>query len=105
MAWARTKTSLSLDGIAIQQFGGSDLNDLVAALNRGTAASSQNTRYGYAVGAGAEWAFASHWSVKAEYIYLNFTSGGGTTLVIPGGLTHAGNFDMHTAKGGINYHF
>lgn len=41
---------------------------------------------GYAVGAGAEYAFASHWTVKAEYLYLNF----GGSLLNNGAITGFG---------------
>ena len=42
-------------------------------------AGAQETRIGYAVGAGAEWMIASHWSAKIEYLYydLGKVSGSG----------------------------
>lgn len=39
--------------------------------------SSSDTRAGWTVGAGAEWAFAPRWSVKAEYLYVDL---GNTTV-------------------------
>lgn len=33
---------------------------------------ADNVRTGFSVGAGAEYAFGSHWSVKAEYLYAGF---------------------------------
>jgi outer membrane immunogenic protein len=102
-AWAHTKTRFGVDNVVVLNSAG--LTDAqLASLTAGTNATSEGYRYGYAAGGGAEWAFARNWSVKAEYVYLNFTRGS-STLVIPGGVAHAGNFDMHTAKGGINYHF
>jgi outer membrane immunogenic protein len=102
-AWAHTKTNFSVDHIVLLDPG--DLTAAqVAPLLAGGNVSSNALRYGYSVGGGAEWAFARHWSIKAEYLYLSFT-GRGATLVIPGGVAHAGNFEMHTAKGGINYRF
>jgi len=37
--------------------------------------SPAETRTGWTVGAGAEWAFAGNWSAKLEYDYLNFGNG------------------------------
>jgi outer membrane immunogenic protein len=104
-AWAHTKTHFGVDNVIVLDSGTHNPTaDQLASLTAGASASSEGYRYGYAAGGGAEWAFARNWSVKAEYVYLNFTKGS-STLVIPGGVAHAGNFDLHTAKGGINYHF
>lgn len=64
-------------------------------------ASSDNTHVGWTIGGGVEWAFADPWSVKLEYLFMDFGSedyfGG------PG----AGGFDadaqIHTFKIGLNY--
>lgn len=63
--------------------------------------SSDNTHVGWTIGGGVEWAFADPWSVKLEYLFLDFGSesyfGGVTT----------GGFDadaqIHTIKLGLNY--
>lgn len=75
------------------------------------ASSTSATRAGYAVGGGAEWALNRNWSLKAEYLYLNFGSIS-TTLInntVPGldpnvGTTSA-NLRANTARVGINYRF
>lgn len=56
------------------------------------------THDGYAVGGGIEYAFNPNWSLKAEYLYMDFDRKGyfGTDRV---------RFDTSTVKGGINYHF
>jgi outer membrane immunogenic protein len=46
-----------------------------------------------AVGAGAEWAFASNWTAKAEYLYIA-TMGTGVST------DH-----VNAVRGGINYKF
>ena len=50
-----------------------------------TANNANNTRFGYAAGAGVEYAFTPNWSVKVEYL---FTDPGrdSRTFVAPGGL-------------------
>jgi outer membrane immunogenic protein len=34
--------------------------------------SSSKTKFGWTAGAGAEWAFASNWSIKTEALYMQF---------------------------------
>ena len=81
------------------------------------AGSSTTTRVGWTVGVGAEWMFAPHWSVKAEYMFLDFGSFGynspclGTST--PGACAPGTNFlwttnvraEDHIARVGVNYHF
>ena len=102
-AWARVETRFGVDSVAFAR--PSDfLPEERAALSSGGNASTKDVHYGYAVGGGAEWAFARNWSIKAEYVYLGFQNGG-NALVIPGGVANAAHFDLHTVKGGINYRF
>jgi len=82
-------------------------------------------RVGYAAGVGGEYAFNSNWSIRAEYLYLNFDHGPSgstvampTTGVIPAPGTcppsgagfcqrfnYSSQFDEHVARVAINYHF
>ncbi|MGQ0683783.1 outer membrane protein [Bradyrhizobium sp.] len=71
---------------------------------------------GVVAGAGAEYAFAPNWSVKAEYDYVRMFGqavtmtgtaagglfGAGVTLVAP--INKVGQ-DLHLVKFGVNYHF
>lgn len=66
------------------------------------------TPLGWTVGTGAEWAFASHWSVDLEYGYYEFDSHGATLT----DSIHKGFINMrpltdrlHTTTAGLNYHF
>jgi outer membrane immunogenic protein len=64
--------------------------------------STTNTAWGYAVGGGLEWAFASNWTAKVEYLYMDFGSERSTNL--------DGDFFKHenklqTVKFGVNYKF
>ncbi len=74
-------------------------------------ARGSSTKTGWTVGGGAEWMFAPHWSVKAEYLYLGIQESieacgpGGANAA---GLTFCWKHDLgsiHTAKLGVNYHF
>ena len=65
--------------------------------------------WGWAVGAGLEYALTNNWSIKGEYLYLgidkSFTDVG---IVNPGGavdLVTSHNPGVHTAKLGVNYRF
>jgi outer membrane immunogenic protein len=74
----------------------------------------KQTMVGYAVGAGAEYALGYGWSIKSEYIYINFKSkdffGQGNTAIsccaIPTFVspTRVSLYD-HTFKWGLNYKF
>ena len=65
-------------------------------------ATDDQTQYGYAVGAGLEWAFAPMWSAKVEYLYLDL---GSETYFgnVAGGFNT--DIDAHTVKVGLNYRF
>jgi outer membrane immunogenic protein len=62
---------------------------------------SGNSHVGWTLGGGVEWAFADPWSVKLEYLYMDF--GSESYFGGPG----AGGFDadaqIHTIKLGLNY--
>jgi outer membrane immunogenic protein len=78
-------------------------------------ASSSETRTGWVVGAGLEWAVSGNWSVKAEYLYADLgnttnrslytaTAGGGNPF--PNAtINHNHNFVEQTARVGLNYRF
>ncbi len=55
---------------------------------------NSETKAGYAVGGGVEWAFAPNWSMKAEYLYLGF-----------GDDKNDINQDFQTVRVGLNYKF
>jgi outer membrane immunogenic protein len=67
----------------------------------------RKTVYGYVVGAGLEYAFWNNWSVKAEYLYMNFGENGYLNPVPPGSPTGARSFrlDDHIARVGLNWRF
>jgi outer membrane immunogenic protein len=68
-------------------------------------ATTQDSTWGYTVGAGLEHRIARQWSIRLEYQYTDFREelalpdGGG-----PGpGWTH--EIDLHAVKAGVNFHF
>ncbi len=71
---------------------------------------ASETRTGWTIGGGFEWAFARNWSVKAEYLYLDFGSITASGLVTqPGGYVHAisttTDLTAHIARAGVNFRF
>jgi outer membrane immunogenic protein len=72
---------------------------------------------GWTVGAGFEWMFAPHWSLKAEYLYVDLGNISSTinynylsTVSPPGtpessSLTATAHDTNNIVRGGINYHF
>jgi outer membrane immunogenic protein len=72
---------------------------------------ASGTKAGYALGGGLEYAFMNHWSVKAEYLYLNFGNVTVTDQVVFGGVangntfTNSANLHANIARLGVNYKF
>jgi outer membrane immunogenic protein len=68
---------------------------------------------GWTVGAGGEWMFAPHWSLKAEYLYVDLGNVSSTINYaytnIAGPQTSSLTATVHDrdniVRGGINYHF
>jgi outer membrane immunogenic protein len=77
------------------------------AAGGGTASTSiSNSRTGWTVGAGLEYALWDNWSAKIEYNFMDFGTDNRTMTGVAGGTT---NFDIdqqvHVVKFGVNYRF
>jgi outer membrane immunogenic protein len=73
-------------------------------------ASTDQLRYGWTVGAGAEWKFAPNWSLKGEYLYYDlggYTIRGNQSNPVNGidFATYSFSTRGNIARGGINYQF
>jgi outer membrane immunogenic protein len=66
-----------------------------------------NTRWGWTAGAGWEYAFDPNWSLKLEYMYMDFGSKDNVTpnLQVDGTLFRKNDEQIHTVKIGLNYRF
>jgi outer membrane immunogenic protein len=90
-------------------------NSFTDATNAGASESASTTtnKVGWTVGGGVQWALSRNWSVKAEYLYLNFggvTANGIITNASAGagyaqGISTSANLTTQVARGGINYKF
>jgi outer membrane immunogenic protein len=79
-------------------------------LGRQFIASTSDIRYGWTVGAGAEWKFARNWSVKGEYLYYDLGSytvtGPQTNPVLATEFaTYGFRARGSIARAGLNYQF
>jgi outer membrane immunogenic protein len=72
------------------------------------------TKAGWAVGTGAEYALLNGWSLKAEYLHVDFGRESVTSknLIFDGTLpfpdtifTHSVDLKSNIVRGGLNYHF
>jgi outer membrane immunogenic protein len=79
------------------------------------AGSASTTRTGWALGGGLEWAWINNWSLKAEYLYMNFGTWSyfsPNTMFVANGLAdprYTWQNSIRTreqvARIGLNYHF
>lgn len=64
--------------------------------------SNDATRWGWTIGGGAEYAITNNWTVKAEYLYLDY--GDKDSNYFNGDVASTG-LTMNTVKAGVNYKF
>jgi outer membrane immunogenic protein len=78
--------------------------------NSAETASVSAAKTGYTVGGGVETYLWQHWSVKAEYLFVDFgnVSAFGVDTGVPFpfySFTHSVNLKLNIARLGLNYHF
>jgi outer membrane immunogenic protein len=77
----------------------------VLAVNSNDAVSSRRTRSGWTAGGGIELGLAANWSVKAEYLFLDFRRFEVKPIAgTPGGAATFKD-ELHVARVGLNYRF
>ena len=113
---ARPRIGFANDNWLVYATGGLAVTDLSGSFLWGDVAGAQESavfnqiRAGYAVGAGVEANIWNHWSVKAEYLYVNFgtvtTTGSMALQGLPGQVfTHSADLRASIGRVGLNYHF
>jgi outer membrane immunogenic protein len=122
---ARGRVGWSLSNVLIFATGGLAVTDLKVtttfrdnlalvgfAPGASLSVSNEETRAGWTVGGGAEWALTDHWIVKGEYLYVDFgsvsASGNIANRDFPGGinpLSISQDISAHIARVGVNYGF
>ena len=72
-----------------------------------------DTKFGWTVGAGFEYAMTRNWSVKGEYLYVQFDGLSGRSALVED-LTNGNSnvynatvnrLENHIGRVGVNYHF
>jgi outer membrane immunogenic protein len=115
LGWTVTPTTLfyATGGLAVTQIHVSNaFTDNFATLTAG-ASNTSTTKAGWTLGGGVEQALNRNWTIKAEYLYVDFGSAAGTTLVtntIPGVvgpdvLNTSTHWRANIARAGVNYKF
>jgi outer membrane immunogenic protein len=67
--------------------------------------SATDTKMGYAVGAGVEYAFSHNWSAKLEYLFLGYNGNTNTYALAPATSVSYGQLSDNIVRIGANYHF
>jgi outer membrane immunogenic protein len=103
LAYGETSLSFSTQPVAAAGVGCSPVSPC------GTASAS-GTSIGFAVGAGMEWMVTPHWTVKAEYLYLDLGRRSIAAQSVPASVPPATyvaavDFREHVARVGVNYLF
>jgi outer membrane immunogenic protein len=126
LATVRGRVGVTFDRALLYVTGGLALTDLdysqnffVASAPPGSGSSSSKTiKAGWTVGGGGEWAVTGRWTVKAEYLYVEFDGqstntllstttgcGGGALLPCSQNLHGSADLHAHIARIGLNYRF
>jgi outer membrane immunogenic protein len=101
----RARVGYALDRTLIYVTGGAAFAPIQAGLSP-PGNLDTNTKFGWAAGAGVEYAFFGNWSAKAEYLYIDLASGSCSTVANCGTATGASvAFTENIVRGGINYRF
>ncbi|HLX16291.1 MAG TPA: outer membrane protein [Bradyrhizobium sp.] len=99
LATVRGRVGVAFDQVLLYGTGGLALADTkLSATALGITLSDNKTQTGWTLGAGAEWMFMPHWSLKAEYLYRRFDS-----VTFFGVST--GTLAVNSGQVGVNFHF
>jgi outer membrane immunogenic protein len=87
-------------------YGHGDISGTMTSAGVATSFSGSHDYSGWTVGGGVEWAFADHWSAKAEYLYIDFGDGPTIPANPTGTISIAGGrMTDNIARLGVNYKF
>lgn len=99
----RGRLGWAMDKVLFYGTGGLGYGTLdIRTVNSGNAFGTKKTRVGWTAGAGVEYAFNQHWTVKAEYKYFDL---GSSDYAVDGGEPVRAKTRIHTGIIGVNYKF
>jgi outer membrane immunogenic protein len=100
-ATVRGRVGYAFDRFMPYFTGGAAFGDVRASINPAGASVSE-TRTGWTVGGGLEYAFLGNWTAKVEYLYVDLGSfDTGFTAPVPNNVS----FKEHVVRAGLNYKF
>jgi outer membrane immunogenic protein len=107
---ARARLGIAQDRVLYYVTGGlaytTIKRDVTAIAGAAGTDSSSNSKTGYVLGAGVEYAFNQMWSAKLEYIYMNYGSSTNTyNAIAPATTVSYGRTTDNVIRVGVNYHF
>ena len=105
LATVRGRFGVAIDQVLLYGTGGLAVADTKLGVSvLGLGVTDTQTQTGWTAGAGIEWMFMPHWSLKGEYLYRSFSSQNFFTAQVPGGIA-SGTVNINSGQVGINYHF
>jgi outer membrane immunogenic protein len=101
MGTVRGRVGYAVDQVLFYGTGGYAWADNKVTVTAGPlSASESQVHSGWVVGAGVEYMFLPHWSLKGEYLYRSFSSEDYFA-----GTISSGTINFHSGQVGVNYHF
>jgi outer membrane immunogenic protein len=96
LAWGHIKLSLSDSFTTTTTPPGTSVTTSATA-------TSSDTRFGYALGGGIEWALVNDWTLRGEYLYLHLDNN--VRLVAGNAVATSSGLTAHIARAALNYRF
>jgi outer membrane immunogenic protein len=101
-ATVRGRLGWAVDNVLLYGTGGMAIVDgKLSGSALGITASNETSHIGWTAGGGVEWAFAPHWSAKAEYLYMD---SGNIEIANVSGITVNGRIKDNIVRAGLNYY-
>lgn len=104
---ARVRAGYAFDNVLIYGTGGLAYGQVKTKVSTGgTNLSGSETKFGWALGAGAEYALTQNWTLRAEYLYVDL--GKAETIKASSQIsqvTAKTDVSVHTVRAGVNYKF
>jgi outer membrane immunogenic protein len=100
LSTSRVRLGYAMDNRLVYVTGGLAYGEVRAGI-RNSSDRDEETRFGWALGAGFEWAFAPRWSLKAEYLHVDL---GDRDHYLAGGFTPTEvDLTADIVRVGVNY--
>ena len=103
LSTVRGRLGYALDRVMPYVTGGGAFGDIEAS--RTGFAGDSETKTGWTVGGGLEFALAGNWTAKGEYLYVDLGDMSCSAASCGGTGTTAVEFNAHVLRGGLNYRF